>query len=630
MLSINADQPSNHATVTSKRLPNPHIPQGDVGRGADPRILQQHASTETVSTVCFLPKSTHLLLAGISHRWLRLFDLRSPVPPTTNVSSKIQGIATDPFDPHRIACFGEGTVTLWDARRLQVPVLSFGERDASADGAHLRPNSIVAGVEFSSTRRGMLASLERDALYVRFWDILGAHAQSHDGEPSDEVKSSRDLGRGPAPGRKPWANLPWPSGSNAHQQVSASAKQQDPQTSIVLFDTRRTKSFPRPIASFALAPSPSQHPLTTNVMVVNKEGDLELYAIHDTPKPAVWSARGDLAVAAGLSYRILEGSHEVDAADDTQSSFLGNSHSATPGTGHHSRSREESILPGQQKSVASSNGTGKSGPVIPPPPQGKNTHLPLFGRGDEDGFPALGGSSSNLTAARPVAVSGNSTSGLTAHGASSSRKGRSDTHGEGGSRAPSISTSRVRRGSGARGIQLVMECDISMVMRKRALRGYGLSDPQHNMEIVRECDPSHSHRGTDMLIDLWAWIYHSHGYLSVPNSVLHGYDFGYQGLIGVWEGFAPLPAPANIDPGLGAMSSYFDIPPYHDGRRSHGPMDEFHGNFHAALGALVARRTGDRSWKPTIMTTKGLQRQICLQLVGWSLREDEMANTLAR
>ncbi|KAF8063440.1 hypothetical protein FPV67DRAFT_243862 [Lyophyllum atratum] len=165
-----------------------------------------------------------------------------------------------------------------------------------------------------------------------------------------------------------------------------------------------------------------------------------------------------------------------------------------------------------------------------------------------------------------------------------------------------------------------------MVMRRRALRGYGLSEPQNNMDVVRECDMPH--HGTHMLSDLWAWISHSHEYLSVPKSVLHGYDFAYQGLIGIWEGFPPLPISGNMD--LPSVDGYFDTSPYNDRRRAYGPVDELHGNFQAALGALAMRRAGDRPWKPTVVTTKGLQRQIALQLVGWSLREDELANTLHR
>ncbi len=81
------------------------------------------------------------------------------------------------------------------------------------------------------------------------------------------------------------------------------------------------KYFPRPLASFALVPNstPSNpHPLTSNVMVVNRDGDLELYAIHDTPKQLAWSARGDFALGAGLGLKVLEGYREGENDDEEE------------------------------------------------------------------------------------------------------------------------------------------------------------------------------------------------------------------------------------------------------------------------------------------------------------------------
>ncbi|KAJ3550065.1 hypothetical protein NM688_g5111 [Phlebia brevispora] len=92
--------------------PQPLIPKGDIASRTDPRVLQQLVQGDMVSSVAFLPKSTTLLLAGVSHRWLRLFDLRNPSPTVFTAASKVHGIATDPFDQHRIACYGDGIVTM--------------------------------------------------------------------------------------------------------------------------------------------------------------------------------------------------------------------------------------------------------------------------------------------------------------------------------------------------------------------------------------------------------------------------------------------------------------------------------------------------------------------------------------
>ncbi|OJA08206.1 hypothetical protein AZE42_08904 [Rhizopogon vesiculosus] len=82
---------------------------------------------------------------------------------------------------------GDGIVTVWDARRLPHPLLTFTEKDATADGAGTRGGSGGSGagagstnsnatgcvdhVEFSSSRRGVLAMHEKDTFYIRFLDL---------------------------------------------------------------------------------------------------------------------------------------------------------------------------------------------------------------------------------------------------------------------------------------------------------------------------------------------------------------------------------------------------------------------------------------------------------------------------
>jgi WD repeat-containing protein mio len=124
-----------------------------------------------------------------------------------------------------------------------------------------------------------------------------------------------------------------------------------------------------------------------------------------------------------------------------------------------------------------------------------------------------------------------------------------------------------------------------------------------------------------------------HDFLTIPTPIVHGYDFGYQGLLGVWEGSIPnLPMSHQSlsDPSPNTTNS-----PYHDRRSSRHADDHSggSGNFHAALSALLARRvgTGDmRSWKPGVATVKGVQRQVALLMCGWCLREEEMMVTIRK
>ena len=136
----------------------------------DGRILQMHTPTEVISPLSFALDSHHLLWAGISHRWLRLFDIRTHVPSTTNVATKAQGVATGPFVPVQIATFGDGIVSIWDSRRLPQPILTFSEHEAYGDGAE--PYLLMSGM-LGSTARARSFITKRVRLFVfRFPDHL--------------------------------------------------------------------------------------------------------------------------------------------------------------------------------------------------------------------------------------------------------------------------------------------------------------------------------------------------------------------------------------------------------------------------------------------------------------------------
>ena len=474
-LTLPISSPYN-GTPPSPRRPHPHIPKLDnqATSRMDQYILQRHAPTEVVSSLAFLPSSTHLLLAGISHRWLRLFDLRSQTT-GINVASKVNGITTDPFDPYRVACFGDGVVNVWDARKLNQPLLMFTERDAIAGGGtRIRPGSVYANIEFSSTRRGCLATLEKDSTYVRFWDLL--EVKMHFAEenmasggrvPDGEIRTTS--GDSTRASRRSWAaNLPWPTGDKQLSPKQRDTFELSSQSSFIVSDTRRSgssffitylashqlisaKYFPRPLASFSLLPSPNvSHPLASNVMVVNKDGDLELYAIYDTPKQPIWSSRGDLAIAAGVGLKII-GDHKNTAPVDafssesvhqTRSAFNYNknkpSSSRTIPTREHSRGR-----PGH--------------PVQPPPPNvGVDGSLPV--------------ASTGLSATRPARTRNGSPVSTQKHRRSLSR---TDT-------IPAEESASPRRTTKSRdmkkhGLIHVLRDDISMVIKRRALNGYGLS-----------------------------------------------------------------------------------------------------------------------------------------------------------
>ena len=136
----------------------------------------------------------------------------------------------------------------------------------------------------------------------------------------------------------------------------------------------------------------------------------------------------------------------------------------------------------------------------------------------------------------------------------------------------------------------------------------------------------------------------------MPTPRLFGYDFSYQGLLGIWEGFNPSVPMQHVSedtPIPGQRSLLLDLPvgqahhsrvgsngtgshESHSSHRSQSPADDLFGSWSAALHSLAARRRDHSSWKPTVPTDKLMQRQIALQVCGWSVREEELSAVVKR
>ncbi|KAH0828074.1 hypothetical protein J3R83DRAFT_3729 [Lanmaoa asiatica] len=612
-LSVTNGAPSDDANVAR---PHPRIARVDVGPRADPRILQQHAQTEVVSALAFLPQSSHLLLAGISARWLRLFDLRTPAPPTTNVASKVSGIATNPIDANQVACCGDATVTIWDMRRLSNPLLTFSEKDAAADGARPRPGSIIHRIEFSSTRRGQLAAMEKDSTHVRFWDLQ--HAQVTEGASEGDRSGDSSHSRVP---RRSWTNLSWASSASGVKQTSSEL--QEPSV-LVLADTRRTyvsaaKRFSRPLASFTLVPHSHAYPLTSEVMVVNKDGDLELYAVHDTPKQVAWSARGDLVIGVGRSHKLIPGFQDRDI-------------SLPPWD--VSRTMDDQFSPGGRPKATGSEFTDS--------------------RRGADGFPhSAQDSSGNEKQSKsrtfspasfrhyPLELStvrGDAPAPAERTPEQQSRRAVSNEEGKRTIPRTQVdrpTTSRSMKHS-LRAIYQIVEDDISMVMRHRVTRGYGIRSVSHNANIMQD-DLYLS--GT--LSTLWKWMRHSREIVCTPTSRIHGYDFSNQGLMGIWEGFQALPQSSEPRDSTNLLNSFHLAPPASDSGSasalglpstfSQSFEDLSYGDFNAAITAILTRQGLEKtSWSPALRTNKSPHRELALQLCGWYLRGDELSDAIKK
>lgn len=244
-------------------------------------------------------------------------------------------------------------------------------------------------------------------------------------------------------------------------------------------------------------PDPNNcHPLTSKVVVVNREGDLEINAVYDTPKQANWSPRGDLAIGAGVALKVIQGYCEKEQEEGPVSEAPRAPLSRVYNADTFSI-REHSLRFGDNHSRNGSLRRGRT-------EKSKDSSLPpLFGR-DDVVFPALSGPN----AAAPTGLSATRPGKGRTYSPASLRKykgpdqsdsiqvrnkrslSRTDTlpaAQDGASAdAPELKTSDQDRHSNpsmthklhraqSRGASHVVEDDISMVIRRRTLAGYGLS-----------------------------------------------------------------------------------------------------------------------------------------------------------
>ena len=236
-------------------------------------------------------------------------------------------------------------------------------------------------------------------------------------------------------------------------------------------------------------PAARPNPLVVSLMAITKDDDLETANTHDTPTHVQWCARGSMAVAVGSAYRIF---HSVPPGETVPDPWSVVPTIVSEGAGIGTFPIEVS--------------RGRS-------PRLSSSHRATFGRGDEDGFPALTSAvpspkpsprvrASPLPAQKGTASPAHRTRSVPA---SPYLKGNAELPSSPGpaslappSPAPgsrhtpvgskpsesSASLSRVRSASGrpwrravdraVDRVQALVDEDISMVMRRRVIKGYGL------------------------------------------------------------------------------------------------------------------------------------------------------------
>ena len=137
----------------------------DINASSKPWI--QYGPSEGISSVSWFSSLQNRLVAGMSQKWIRVFDLRldsrSSIAPIVIPTKAVYGIVTDPFHEHRFASFGEDSIIkLFDTRKSTEAVLSFASEFRHG----------IQHMSWSPLRSGLLATSGKDSNLIKVWDIF--------------------------------------------------------------------------------------------------------------------------------------------------------------------------------------------------------------------------------------------------------------------------------------------------------------------------------------------------------------------------------------------------------------------------------------------------------------------------
>ncbi|KAF8332750.1 uncharacterized protein EI90DRAFT_698176 [Cantharellus anzutake] len=476
----------------------------------------------------------------------------------------------------------------------------------------------VLSMAFSNVRRGTLATLGKSTPSVRYWSIIDSGITSRRSDPSSRPHTS---------------NIP------------------------SLVHTRRGKSFGHQVASFCFVPDIPGANHLQHTLVMTKDGFLD---INRPPVPAVhcWSPRGELvaAVGNGSSYLYTPDRSLPEALSNIDPWQLTIEHSTTysPPTGSGSAAPPQEV---QGDTLETENTETIAEPPLESPAPAEKLGSTQTRPGYIP-FPVLDDAlNSSLTATSSLSVSREasqdkrekSPAAITSRryggtdrpqGPASTRPSRQNSRGP-ASRKNILDTSvtpsmtpvqKIPRP--LKDVHKAFQYDISEIMRARVLQGYGLDSMVHNA-LVTSRNPLGA-EGKDLMPMMWAW-------LEVEPSKVYNFDFAYQGVLSVWEGFAPLSGPGRVpimivsdDPAAMQRSTSGRGHKRSSARakeRAQAEQTSLRQQYENAVDIMNGRKHHgtQRVWpRWATSTSKVSRRQLGLTLCDWNLIDDELVEQILK
>ncbi|KAF9916366.1 hypothetical protein BX616_003952 [Lobosporangium transversale] len=440
--------------------------------------MRQYGSSEVISSCAWFTRAPRVLAAGMGMKYIRVYDTREDAtsPSSLVISTKaVHGLCMDPFHEDRMAsCTDDGNIQIWDVRKASQPILSF---DAGPQ------KSPLVRIQFNPQRSGLIASLAKEALCLKVWDIQ-----------EGTVRAPRSISRMDS-NHNLEANLQQSSGSTSgllsrsHDREGLQTVRESESDELeigvpILWKSRRTKPSSKSLQSFAWIPSYVSNS-TSGLISINKESLIETTVLKETSHIA-WEPRGALVVSDGNKVSCFPSQRSLNATTAEPAPQLPFS---------EMRKRNSKILNLQLPANRKVNGESPSDGSSSNPPPPISVMLP-------GGHPA------------PLSTEASKVNGI-ANGVAESTR-----------RLPL--TTVVNNGwssATAAQVDVGLEEDVSVTMREGAIKGYSM-DAAANLGLV----------GAGALKDFWAWMLRAERIAQRDGARIGKFDFSYQGVLPVLLG----------------------------------------------------------------------------------------------
>ncbi|KAF9996997.1 hypothetical protein BGZ79_009266 [Entomortierella chlamydospora] len=440
------------------------------------QALYQYGSSEVISSCAWFTHEPRMLAAGMGMKYIRVYDTREdPNSPSSIVTSTkaVHGLCMDPFNQNRMAsCTDDGHISIWDIRKSAQPILSF---DAGPQ------KFALVRIQFNPQRSGIIASLTKDASYLKVWDIqegtIGVPRSVSRMDSSHNLEASMQQSSGGSGGLL--------SRSHDRDGLHTLRESESDEMEVgvpILWKSRRTNPSSKSLQSFAWIPTFVSNS-KSGLISINKESHIETTILRETSHIA-WEPRGALVVSDGNVISCFPSQRSLEATAAEPAPQLPFS---------EMRKRGSRVLNLQLPANRKVNGDGSPDPNSNVPQPSISIVLPngLQGPGP------LGTDASKLSNGIDLV------------------------------RRPSL-TAMVNNGwvsSAAAQVDASLEQDISVGMREGAIRGYSM-DAAKNLSLVPP----------GALKDFWSWMIRAERIAQRDGARIGKFDFSYQGVLPVLLG----------------------------------------------------------------------------------------------